>query len=365
MFLSRCSWLILLSLLLTGMKNCLLILSLCFCLASFGQNLIPNGSFETYSSLPTDLGQYALVSSWSNCSSSTGDPDFYHTNGALLADLPVTSVADIPAYDGEAIMGFTATGKKGSNFREYLNVRLPNALSQGQKYKMTFKVSNGSTFDYSLSGLGTSNFGVAFSVNQLVQTDNDPINVIPEFETFNVLFDRGWKTISFSFTADDDFEWITLGVFNDDSDLDIEFKEGNSSLAEYAYYFVDDFTLENIPSGMEQTSNDRNDIAIEINDSQSEFPFYVPNAFTPDNNGNNDSFEIVQGRRNVKYHITVYDRWGTEIYSANQGKPAWDGKCNGKPCPSDIYVWHIAYSYLNDEGEEITDEETGTIHLIK
>ena len=348
------------------MKRTLLIVSLLvLAIELVGQNLIPNPSFEDHSSLPTDLGQFSLCDDWSNCSSLISDPDFYHRNASLLGDLPVTSVAEVSPLSGDAIMGFVATGKQGSNYREYISMKLSSPTVAGSKYNVTFNITNGHTYDYSLSGLGTSQIGISLSNSEHIQNGNDPINVVPHYETFDVVYDRGWKRISFSFIANSSLEWLTLGVFNDDSDLNIDFMDGNANLAEYAYYFVDDFSVENIPLEHLEVGNDRDLPQDFVPHVDSEFPFFVPNAFTPDGNGNNDSFAIIVGQRDLKFTITVFDRWGNQIYKAVNGNPEWDGKCNGEPCPSDIYVWHVQYLKKDAKGKEVSSEETGTIHLIR
>lgn len=348
------------------MKGTLFILLVTlFTLSGFSQNLIPNPSFESYTSLPTDLGQFSLCNEWTNCSSADSDPDFYHTNASLLGDLPVTSVAEVLSYSGDAVMGFVAAGKKGSNFREYLSVKLSSPTIPGRKYNISFNITNGAVYDYSLAGLGVSQVGVCLSNSPLIQTANDPINVIPYFESFEVLYDRGWKKISFSFIANSSLEWLTLGVFNDDSDIVVEYMDGNTSLADYAYYFVDNFSMENIPLSPLLAENNRDIPKDLVTYEDSEFPFFVPNAFTPDGNGNNDSFAIIVGQRDINFTITVFDRWGNQIYFAKNGNPEWDGRCNGEPCPNDIYVWHVNYTKKDKDGNDISAAETGTIHLIR
>ncbi len=348
------------------MKKTLLILVAIFStFIGFGQNLIPNPSFELYSSLPNDLGQFALYDQWTNCSSSDSDPDYYHSNASLLSDLPVTSVAEVFPHSGNALMGFVAAGKNGSNYREYLSVKLLSPTIPGRKYNISFNITNGEVYEYSLSGLGVSQLGVCLSNAQLIQTNNEPISATPFYESFQIMYDKSWEKVSFSFIANSSLEWLTLGVFNDDSDLDIQFMDGNSTLADYAYYFVDNFSMKNIPLEFLQAEDDRSIPSdIELG-ADSEFPFFVPNAFTPDGNGNNDTFSIIEGQKNIDFTITVLDRWGKQIYYAKNGNPEWNGKFNGNYCPNGIYAWRISYSMKDKVGNDIVAEETGTIHLIR
>ncbi|MFK7757476.1 MAG: gliding motility-associated C-terminal domain-containing protein [Flavobacteriales bacterium] len=349
------------------MKKLLAISSLvCLTAFSFAQNLVPNPGFESFTTLPSDLGQYDLCAPWGNAQSTDADPDYYHLNASLLADLPVTSVADVSPYEGDAVMGFTATGKSGSNYREYLTVKLNAPLTIGNKYRVSFKITNGTIFNHALSGLGTDKIGVSFSMNEQVQSANAPLNATPVYETSDVIYSRAWETIRFNFRATDNSEYITIGVFGDDSGKNISFQEGNSNLAELSYYFLDDAEVMHIPDVIVEAEITDRDPRLTIEEEvESDFPFFVPNAFTPDGNGNNDVFNIIPGKKGIDYTIFVFDRWGNQIYSAENGKPEWDGRCNGALCPSDIYIWVIKYETQNEDGETVNKEETGTIHLLR
>lgn len=66
----------------------------------------------------------------------------------------------------------------------------------------------------------------------------------------------------------------------------------------------------------------------------------VPNAFTPDGDGNNDVFKVApyEGFEQV-LSLQIYNRWGQRIYLGSGPKAAWDGTADGKPAPADVYVW--------------------------
>jgi len=80
-------------------------------------------------------------------------------------------------------------------------------------------------------------------------------------------------------------------------------------------------------------------VNIVIDDNVNEF---VPNAFTPNNDGRNDIFRI----GNVKYDklvdFSIYNRWGQLVYH-NEYEPTegWDGKFNGVPQDMGTYYYNI------------------------
>jgi gliding motility-associated-like protein len=88
---------------------------------------------------------------------------------------------------------------------------------------------------------------------------------------------------------------------------------------------------------------------------------YVPNAFTPDNNGINDRFHpIIVGMESIDY-FEVYNRVGQKVFSSQGAGSGWDGNFNGQPQPLGTYVWLIkGRDYLG-----IMHSEKGTVVLIR
>ena len=64
---------------------------------------------------------------------------------------------------------------------------------------------------------------------------------------------------------------------------------------------------------------------------------FYPTAFTPNGDSLNDGF-AVSGHYIVKMQLTIFDRWGTLIFSTDKNEP-WDGTYNGKLMPETTYVW--------------------------
>lgn len=67
---------------------------------------------------------------------------------------------------------------------------------------------------------------------------------------------------------------------------------------------------------------------------------YVPNAFSPNGDGNNDDFKpIVLGMKSLDI-FRVYNRWGQLLYSSTNTKKGWDGTFGGKAQDPATYVWY-------------------------
>ncbi len=72
---------------------------------------------------------------------------------------------------------------------------------------------------------------------------------------------------------------------------------------------------------------------------------YVPNTFTPNNNGTNDQF-FALGINVVDFRLEIYNRWGELIYKGDALSAMWDGTYHGKNCPDGVYTWKIEYGDL-------------------
>ena len=60
-----------------------------------------------------------------------------------------------------------------------------------------------------------------------------------------------------------------------------------------------------------------------------EFRIFIPNAFTPDNDGVNDSFlPLGQGYDAVEYEFLVFNRWGEVVFKTNDPNEPWIGQNN-------------------------------------
>jgi gliding motility-associated-like protein len=88
---------------------------------------------------------------------------------------------------------------------------------------------------------------------------------------------------------------------------------------------------------------------------------FIPNAFSPNEDGQNDIFYIrSKGLRNVEY-LRIYDRWGKMMFETNSISQGWDGTNNGKPVNPGVYVYYLKAICSN--GQPILMQ--GNITLVK
>lgn len=89
---------------------------------------------------------------------------------------------------------------------------------------------------------------------------------------------------------------------------------------------------------------------------------FVPNAFTPNNNGSNDQFIPSTGFINLEdYEFNIFDRWGENIFTTTDRYQAWDGKIGTEKCQPGVYVWTLTFKAAT--GQYI--DMKGTVALIR
>lgn len=68
---------------------------------------------------------------------------------------------------------------------------------------------------------------------------------------------------------------------------------------------------------------------------------YIPNAFTPDGNGTNDTWNINALEAYPGFELYIFNRYGQLVFKTNKAPVAWDGTCKGKPCMNGVYTYVI------------------------
>lgn len=100
------------------------------------------------------------------------------------------------------------------------------------------------------------------------------------------------------------------------------------------------------------------DQTIEIRDSRT---IKLPNAFSPNNDGSNDLFEIQPGVLE-SLTFTVYNRWGLQVFDTHDTGIRWNGRdANGNQLPEGVYVYVLVATSYN--GDEI--KRSGSITLVR
>lgn len=73
-------------------------------------------------------------------------------------------------------------------------------------------------------------------------------------------------------------------------------------------------------------------------------PFYAPNVFSPNDDGENDHWYIQLPCVPLDYHLQVFDRWGSLVFDAKDPQFPWDGRCRGKEAIPGVYLWQLDWT---------------------
>jgi hypothetical protein len=226
------------------------------------QNLIINGSFESYNN-PVDCNggggffnisttpTTRVVNDWDICLS----PDYF------TIACPNWSWYSIPncifgynqAKNGNAFAGigtFSVTG--GAS--EYIYQLLSSPLQAGKVYCVSFYVSRADRKEYALK-----NLGAYLSVSTPTMVSGSYISSIPQVINQNgfITDTVNWTQIQGCYTAMGGEQYITIGNFNSNANTDTLYVGTNNPIPndpEYAYYYIDDITL------IDQSTVDINDL---------------------------------------------------------------------------------------------------------
>ncbi len=96
------------------------------------------------------------------------------------------------------------------------------------------------------------------------------------------------------------------------------------------------------------------DTSIQIIDILPLVTYHMPNAFTPNGDGQNDIFKgkgFTDGIRD--FQLTIWDRWGGLLFETDNPEEAWTGARNntGEILPNGVYVYQV--KYVDPRGEPV------------
>ena len=73
----------------------------------------------------------------------------------------------------------------------------------------------------------------------------------------------------------------------------------------------------------------------------SEASIYIPNAFTPNGDGRNDCFSVLNTANFKDYYFAIYNRWGQRVFEADNPDDCWDGNLNNQRVESSTYYYFL------------------------
>lgn len=87
---------------------------------------------------------------------------------------------------------------------------------------------------------------------------------------------------------------------------------------------------------------------------------YIPNLFSPNNDGNNDRFEIFTDAVKL-FSLKIFNRWGEKVFETNDHSQGWDGYYNGELAPAGNYVYEFSVTFVDGQ----TSKRKGSVMLMR
>jgi len=213
----------------------------------YAQNLLTNPGFENFSGSPTGAGQLNKANPWVPLGAS---PDLFAPQPSLPI-LPCDNINTPTNVGGYAQVRVGGNAYAGisidpfGNAREYISSPLTVTLTAGDLYRVEFWVLLADSTRYACNRLGAY-----FSNGAPLQAGTSVINFPASLESPNIISDTSdWTLITGIYQATGTENYITIGVFRDDSSpllQKIDFGGKNSGCVDFddaVYYYIDDVVV--------------------------------------------------------------------------------------------------------------------------
>ena len=101
-------------------------------------------------------------------------------------------------------------------------------------------------------------------------------------------------------------------------------------------------------------------IEIKVRPPQCADDVFIPTAFSPNGDNNNDEL-MVRSNYITDMELIIYNRWGQEVFSTKDQTIGWSGRLNGEELSPDVYAYWLKARC--QDGEEII--KRGNVSLLR
>jgi OmpA-OmpF porin, OOP family len=229
---------------------------------TYGQNLVPNPSFEDMKRCPNALNfgnAKHIFYSWKVPNQST--PDYYTStcNKIQMFGVPNNLNGKALPHDGNSYIGIIAGSHdrskhiKQGDSKEYVQVKLLQPLVIGQTYCVKFYVYHASKNIFTVNQIG-----MYISTDKVKEKGGNRINRTPQVVSNDLLnkAHSDWEQVCGVYLAQGGEQYITIGSFLTAAEENFQVlpkykgKEmRHSANAQYAYYFIDDVSVVAVSAG--------------------------------------------------------------------------------------------------------------------
>lgn len=233
-------------------------------------------------------------------------PLFPDTSVCIYKPMTVVSTLDVPSY----VSGPLAFAWSPADFLDSANIQEPHFYAEDTQYH-TYTVTMTSAAPFNCTTTETVRI---FAQPHVHLANVTPNQVIHYGSTAHLNADGGYY-----------YSWVPAQGL-DNSNI----KDPIAMPVEPVIYTV--YAM-NQYGGCRDSATVKVDL---INDQE-----FVPSAFTPNFDGKNDEFKIVNMRSQRLLEFRVYDRWGQKVFETTDPTHGWDGNFNGQAMDAAVYTYII------------------------
>ncbi|MEZ5031259.1 MAG: gliding motility-associated C-terminal domain-containing protein [Saprospiraceae bacterium] len=367
----------------------------------WAQNLVPNGGFEEIWKCPTAGGQInGYLKNWFTTFST---PDLYHQCAGLW--MPLWS----EPRSGNGVVTISNLSSTNGGLHEYMHVKLRNSLVKDSLYHFSAWLRPCSDRFYH-----TDQFHVVFS-DTLVsfvplpgpQAGYLPLTPDIKWQSGIIPWGEEWILFEDCYRARGNEQYMIIGNFSPDALTTIDTGTLLGDVYRWDDIAIVPLSLPRGPALADRCEGDTmwlpvysEDITITIDGTPvsekyiperagsldvrmvhrlcgivdslqvqiSECPepvicdVFLPTAFSPNNDGNNDEWQVHTPCSFSYFKVALFDRWGEQIFTTSHPDISWDGTFRGQLMPGGVYAGYIQYQW---EGIGQGFSQTFHIHLLR
>ena len=90
---------------------------------------------------------------------------------------------------------------------------------------------------------------------------------------------------------------------------------------------------------------------------------FIPNAFSPNNDGINDIFLPISSCLYEVFQLQIFDRWGNMVFASTNVNIGWDGTYKGNKLPQGAYSYQFKYKKFTSL--KTSTYQHGIVNLIE
>ena len=254
-------------------------------------------------------------------------------------------------------------------FDPVYTINMPEVYCQDVEAQVEVSFTGSSVEDYNFSWTPASSIvSGANTHNPIIDVTNaSTLFVIIEHKTYGCLIRDTVNVVPFSFsisaqaspdTVVDLNEEVTLSVVNPQNGWTYLWSNGVTSQSQTVV--AEENTTYSVTVTDANGCTAVTQVSIRVNPPDCEEDVYIPTAFSPNQDGNNDVL-FVRSNYIDEMELIIFNRWGQEVFTSTSVNNGWDGTFKGKELSPDAFAYYLRAKCV--DGNTITRK--GNISLLR